>query len=211
MTTKRFFFVIVICLSEISSFSQSIDKNQRRFTYSFSTPIVNNYRISTPDSIINNTSFLGLTLGVGYYYNNRNYFDLRIGGTISNEVPIPVGVDHVGGYETYSSTFIDFTTNHVITNVLKNRIHCFGGINYTRYSFSNRYTASLFPNYVDTTVYSDSRNTLGLTAGFKFRIFNHWLVGFKANSSVYNFDTNSFEYNHIMYVDFIFRFWSRRD
>ncbi len=152
-----------------------------------------------------------MTVGLGYYYNEKNYFDLRIGATTSNEIPLPVGIDHFGSYDVYNSVFLDITTNHVVHGFLNNRFHYTIGLDYTQYKFHRWYEATVSPDSTNLLFYSKTKFTMGLTTGLKFRVFPHWLLGVKLNTSIYEFKNSSWEYNHIGYLEIIFRFGSRRD
>lgn len=198
-------------IGSLQSYSQKSEVADRRFTFSITTPLINNYHIMIADSAHKNDSYFGLIFGAGYYFNEKNYLDLHIGMTVSNELPVPMAVEYEGAHDSYSSLFADFTTNHVVHGFLQNRLHYSVGLNYTRYIFNSDYEVMLPNDSVAIENLFVSKNTMGGTAGLKFRVVHHWLIGAKINASFYEFDDHTWEYNHIAYLEIIFRFWSRKD
>jgi outer membrane protein assembly factor BamA len=158
-----------------------------------------------PDTVLNNTSFLGLTIGIGYYHNDKNFINLIFGATISNENPIPVGIDYVELHEQYNTLFIGLSTNHRISLFLKNKLSYSLGLNYIDYKVLN------YRDAYDTSYYTINKSTLGLSIGLEYQIIRYFSVGMKLKSSLYNFSSNTFEYNHIAYLDFIFRLGAKRE
>jgi hypothetical protein len=199
---------VLMFLTLFSNAQNSSPKDSSRFTLSVSIPFINGYKLNFTDSVLTSTSFYGLSLGIGYYFNNKSYIDLKMGTTTS--APMPLGGDYLeppNYYERFNSKFIDLTYNHVIYSFWERRVHYTLGLNFTNYSYKKHF----YDTVIDITVYSMSKNTLGITGGVKFRVFPHFLVGCKINSSFYNLSKGVFEYNHLVYLDIILRFGSKRD
>lgn len=194
-----------------SGLSQTKHTDNRRILFFASLPTINSYYLTIDDNAHKNTSFLGLGSGVGYYYKDNNYLDLQIGATVSNGVPLPVGVDHFGPYDSYFSAFIDISQNQVVQNFLKNRLTYNYGVGYVHYNYVKWYESPVIPDSTQLVSYSHSKNTLGLNCGLHFRVFPHWSIGFRYNSSVYNFIESKWQYNHIGFLELVFRFGTKRD
>jgi hypothetical protein len=152
-----------------------------------------------PDTLFNNTSFLGITAGFGYYYNDKNFVNLVGGGTISSELPIPIGFDYEGLRTQYNTLFIVLSTNHRISSILKNKLSYSYGVNFTKYEILN------FLDSSDSTYFTINKSTLGISLGIEYRAIKYFSVGLKLSSSIYNFSEERFQYNHLAYIDFIFR------
>jgi hypothetical protein len=201
---RGFISFVLFFLINLYAYSQESEKKLSRFTFSLSIPMIHNNLLVMPDSVLNNTSFLGFSAGLGYYYDEENYIELLCGATISNEVPFPMAVDHDGSYESYNTSFIGLTTNHVVSSFLKKRLHYSIGLNYTYYDMT------FFQDVINSPDISFNKRTLGATMGLKYNVFKHLAVGLKLNTSLYNFSSSKFEYNHLAYLDFIFRFGTKR-
>jgi hypothetical protein len=197
------FLIINIC--DLCLEGQASENKLSRLVYYFSIPIVHNDILTLPDSILNDTKFLGFTVGIGYYLRDVDYVSITFGTTISNGVPFPMAVDQIDNYYWLNSGFIELSNNHVVHAFLKNKLQYLLGINYTYYD--------VYYHPVDPyeSIPPLDKSTLGITLGIKYRTFRHWMVAIKLNSSLYNFTSNTFEYNHIAYLDFIYRFGSKRD
>lgn len=81
---------------------------------SISFPYVNNFNLS-PDGESRKDSwgFLGMTLGVDYYYKNKSFVSISLSGVIDYEIPIPVGMDYDGGQsENMYSLSLVLANNH---------------------------------------------------------------------------------------------------
>jgi hypothetical protein len=161
--------------------------------------MVHNNILSMPDTLLNNTGFLGITAGVGYYYNNKNFINLVCGGTISSDLPIPIGIDYEGLRTQYNTLFIVLSTNHRISSFLNSKLSYSYGMNYTKYEVLNFLYSS------DSTYYTINKSTLGISLGIEYRAIRYFSVGLKLNSSIYNFSEKRLQYNHLAYIDFIFR------
>ena len=196
---RAFTVAVLIIIFRICSYSQEPEKLINRLNFSFSIPLVHNNVLSMPDTLFNNTSFLGITAGVGYYYNNKNFINLLCGGTISSDLPIPIGVDYEGLRTQYNTLFIVLSTNHRISSFLKNKLSYSYGMNYTKYEVLN------FLNSSDSTYSTINKSTLGISLGIEYRAIRFFSVGLKLSSSIYNFSQGRFQYNHLAYIDFIFR------
>ncbi len=186
--------------------SQTSKNKLNRFTFSISIPIVHNDVFTMPDSIINNTKYLGLTVETGYYLSKKDYIGITLGSIISNGFPFPIAVYPRGiSYYWYNSRFIELSNNHVIHSFLENKLHYLLGINYAYHD------VTYHPDIPDAQILSFAKSTIGVSVGLKYHAFKHWMVGLKLNSSLYNFTAKSLEYNHIAYIDFIYRFGSKKD
>ena len=71
-------------------------------------------------------------------------------------------------------------------------------MNYTKYEVLNFLSS-------DSTYYTINKSTLGIFFGIEYRAIKYFSVGLKLNSSIYNFSEERLQYNHLAYIDFIFR------
>ena len=89
--------------------------------------------------------------------------------------------------------------SELLSIILKNKLSYSYGMNYTEYEVLNVFNLS------DSTYYSINKNTLGIFLGIEYRAIKYFSVGLKLNSSIYNFSDEKLQFNHLAYIDFIFR------
>ena len=159
---RAFTVGVLIIFITIYSYSQEPEKLINRLNFSFSIPLAHNNVLSMPDTLFNNTSFLGITAGVGYYYNDKNFVNLVGGGTISSELPIPIGFDYEGLRTQYNTLFFVISTNHRISSILKNKLSYSYGVNFTKYEILN------FLDSSDSTYFTINKSTLGISLGIEY-------------------------------------------
>jgi len=116
-------------------------------------------------------------------------------------IPIPAPYDVMGEYERSFGSYIDILHGFDIHRFSFNY-----GLSISRYSYYKRITEELFPNYVDSLLYSKTENRLGLSFSSKFKITKHFSCGIKYIPSIYTLKSNEFRYGHFLFFDIAMNF-----
>ena len=81
------------------------------FEISLSLPYANSFVVRTSDGFYSSQGFLGIGIGLQYYYGNNNYISFYGGGSMDHPVPFPVGVDYFREHEEVNISFLSLR-NH---------------------------------------------------------------------------------------------------
>lgn len=166
-----------------------------------SIPEGNSFIINKETHIGNSFGFLGITTGVDYYYKDKKYLGIGAGTLTDFIIPVPAPYDVMGEYERSFGSYIDLIHGFDIKRFSFNY-----GLSFSKYSYYKRITEELFPNYVDSLLYSKTENRIGLSISSKFKITNYFNCGIKYVPSFYTLNTNEFRYGHFLFLDIAINF-----
>lgn len=166
-----------------------------------SIPEGNSFVINKETHIGNSFGFLGITTEVDYYYSDKKYFGIGAGTLTDFIIPIPAPFDMMGEYERSFGSYLDFLHGFDIHRFSFNY-----GLSVSKYSYYKRITEELFPNYVDSLLYSKIENRIGLSFSSKFKVTNYFNLGIKYVPSFYTLKSNEFRYGHFLFFDIAFNF-----
>lgn len=173
-----------------------------------STPLVNTfYRKPPGESAKSATGFLGITVGMEYYYTPRRYLSINSGAAINFLAPVPAPVHREGVYEDFSSRWLGLTDNIVIK-----RFHLGYGLQYSWNTWQRSVSdISEFP----ITIPQDSRTrhsqALGVTVQAYHQISRFLLVGVVYRPTVLNIRPQTeFLYEHLISLDMAWKIQLRR-
>ena len=166
-----------------------------------SVPEGNSFVINKQTHIGKSFGFLGLTTEADYYYRDRKYFGIGAGTLTDFIIPVPAPFDAMGEYERSFGSYFDLLHG----NDFK-RFTVSYGLNFSKYSYYKRYTGELFPEYVDTLIYSKVEKRAGLSFSAVYR-FNEYLnAGIKYLPSFYTISPGEFRYGHFLFLDLAINF-----
>lgn len=171
------------------------------FNIKLSIPEGNFFVINKKTHIGNSFGFLGITTELDYYYKDKRYIGIGAGTLTDFIIPFPAAYDVEGEYERSFGTYFD-----ILNGIDIRRFSFDYGFSVSKYQYYKRLTAELFPNYVDSLLYSKEETRIGLSFSSRFKIKNYFNVGLKYIPSFYTIDTNAFRYGHILFFDVAFNF-----
>lgn len=166
-----------------------------------SIPEGNSFIINKETHIGNSFGFLGLTSEIDYYYKNKKYFGIGAGVLTDFIIPIPAPYDVMGEYERSFGSYLDLLHGFDFHRFSFNY-----GISVSKYSYYKRITEELFPNYIDSLLYSKRENRIGLSISSKFKITNYFNCGIKYVPSFTTLKSNEFRYGHFLFLDVAINF-----
>ena len=166
--------------------------------FHISLPYINNFVLQpTNQAYKNNTGWIGLGLGLDYYYKSRQYISLFASAV--TDVPAPMGpIDYFGSYETMSSMFIGLSNNYKINNLMLGY-----GLSLSR----NTWVYNYIPDEYEVEPNSKSIFNTNYALGFIFPMYYQFDKSFFAGviyrPTFYRFsESNPFKYEHLISIDF---------
>lgn len=166
-----------------------------------SVPEGNSFVINKQTHIGNSFGFLGLTTQVDYYYEDQNYFGIGAGTLTDFIIPVPAPYDVAGEYERTFGSYLDLLHGNDFRRFSVNY-----GLNISKYSYYKRFTGELFPEYIDTLIYSKVEKRIGLSLSTVYRFTNYFNVGIKYLPSFYTINPGDFRYGHFLFLDIAINF-----
>jgi hypothetical protein len=166
------------------------------FCLTFPTPYTNSFRVGTDKGYYESFGFMGLGIGMEYYYRDNQYLSLSAGGAGDFPVPFPAPYDFFGERQNSSTQFISFRNNLILGSFN------FGyGIQCSNQSWriSNRAIANFVARRVDNKF-------LGLSFSSQFRVIKNIGIGLLYQPSLLNINSKpTLEYQHFISMEFIFK------
>jgi hypothetical protein len=145
----------------------------------------------------NNLSFFGISAGVDYYYQKKQF--INITGTLISSVPIPFPApfDFSGEYDRVHSSYLSVSNNHHI-----HRFTVGYGLSYSydtwRHGYSSRFNA--LPPVREPV--KKSHPSAGLLTSVYYHTGPRFKVGVVYRPSLYSFgDVDAFQYQHLISID----------
>jgi len=167
------------------------------FSFNFSIPYINGYYIRTIDDYYANAGFMGIETGLDYYYKDKRYICLNIGGAISSIVPFPAAVKYSGEVQTAGVTFVNLRDNYCI-----GRFDFGYGLNLSK---SNWYKTNYGDSIAERQHYSSTG--LGLSLNTQFKIGPHFRIGALYQPNILQFEHGPIiDYQHHMSIELVWKF-----
>ncbi|HPT15065.1 MAG TPA: hypothetical protein PK796_09775 [Bacteroidales bacterium] len=174
---------------------------QGTLSFKLSVPEANSFVINKQTHIGKTFGFLGITCGADYYYKDKQYIGMGMGGLTDFIMPVPAPVDYLGEYERSFGSYLDLLHGHDYR-----RFSGSYGLNISKYSYYKRYTGDLYPQYVDTLIYSKIETRAGLSFSAVYRFSEYASAGIKYLPSFYTFSPGEFRYGHFLFLDLAINF-----
>lgn len=161
----------------------------------FSLPYINIFEQRPEgEGIKRNTGFIGFSVGLDYYHSKRQYLSLTGSTVMDFMLPFPAPIYHGSPYEQLYSNYLALTNNH-----MAGRFSLGYGLSYG----NNRWLHSERTFGAQTI---KSNTFLGFSAPIYFRVGRTFHLGFIYRPSFLNLNTNKLQYEHLMSVDFAWKF-----
>ncbi len=170
-------------------------------SYKLSVPEGNSFVINKQTHIGKSFGFLGITGEGCYYYRDRRFFGVGAGMLTDFIIPVPAPYDVEGEYERSFGSYLDLLHG----NDFK-RFSFSYGLNISKYSYYKRYTGELYPEYIDTLLYSKVETRAGLSFSTVYRFNEYASAGIKYLPSFYTFGPGEFRYGHFLFLDLAINF-----
>jgi len=170
-------------------------------SFKLSVPEGNSFVINKQTHIGKSFGFLGITGEGCYYYRDRQFFGVGAGMLTDFIIPVPAPYDVEGEYERSFGSYLDLLHG----NDFK-RFSFSYGLNISKYSYYKRYTGELYPEYVDTLLYSKVETRAGLSFSTVYRFNEYASAGIKYLPSFYTFGPGEFRYGHFLFLDLAINF-----
>lgn len=146
-----------------------------------------------------NIGFWGIGLGVDYYYNARQFINLKASAVTDFFVPFPAAVDIKGLNELMSSSYLALSNNHKIKNFSLGY-----GLSFERNTWNLRYFGSR-PDTLTTDQQprKKSNNAIGFVFPVYYQTGRSFYVGMIYRPTIFRIATNTqFAYEHLISIDF---------
>jgi hypothetical protein len=148
-----------------------------------------------------NTGFWGVTLGLDYFYNDKQFLNLSATAVSDFFLPIPAVVDLSGEFEFMGSTYLSLSNNHKIQ-----RLSLGYGISYTRNTWQFKYIDRFDPPSPTREPVKKSWNSFGLFFSSYYQIGRRFNFGIVYRPSFIRPNTaDIFKYEHLISIDFAWR------
>jgi len=184
------------------NFAQRFPKRKGQWDLILSLPHINSFFLKPNgegDKV--NTGFLGLSMGLEYFYKNNRYLSLSANAVSDFFLPVPAAVDNWGEYELMTSSWISLTQNYKM-----NRFRLGYGINYSMNTWDLQYDEP--PGGIPPTRAPETKSTksLGLTFNVYHQVKRNFFIGLIYRPTlIRTFPAVEFKYEHLFSVDFGWR------
>jgi hypothetical protein len=168
-----------------------------------SIPESNQFYLNKGKGYGNAFGFLGISVGLEYYYSDRYCLNADIGTLTDFMIPFPAPIDHMGPYNQSFARYADLQIGRDLR-----KSHFDFGVQYTRTAYYERETVELFPVYIDTLRYFKTQKNIGFALSSYYRILPNLNIGLNYYPSILNWDTKKVEthYSHLLFFEIMFRF-----
>jgi hypothetical protein len=172
-----------------------------------SYPHFNSFMLSPQEETkANSNGFLGIALGLDYYYSSLRYLSLKTYGIMDFFLPFPAPVMRLGSYQIISSGGFEFSHHH-----------CLGwlalgyGFLYQHYSWLKN-TATTKEDFGPYTIERSSYPALGAVGSIYFQVTRKFHVGMVYRPTFYRPSRlDKYNYEHTLSIDFAWKFLLNRN
>ncbi len=201
-SNKRFSYPKRVYLNSSDSKNEFFNYSQKdrsgQWQIHLSLPYINSFSLSPQiDSRRLNTGFLGLSLGLDYYYQNHRFINASITTVTDFFMPLPVPVTVEGEYEQMSSDYLSLSHNHRFERL------SFGyGLALSWNSWSQSYLGATDPIAPISLPVSTQNFALGLHFPLYFEVLPHFQIGIIYRPTLYRpMMLERFQYEHLISLD----------
>jgi hypothetical protein len=180
---------------KLNYFGDPYKKNDLYFH--FGLPHINSYLIRPENEEKKKfTRFFGISLGLDYFIENKQFLNFTGWSTAGVPVPIPAAITLEYPFQYVSSTFLSISNNHVI-----NRLSFGYGLSFSKNNWEFR----------DKFIQENNKNKTSKAIGFVFpsylRLSKHTQLGLVYRPSFYSqSQSNSFKYEHLISYELAYKF-----
>ncbi|MCX2743094.1 hypothetical protein OO013_04415 [Mangrovivirga sp. M17] len=167
-----------------------IDNYTGKVFWNISIPYINNFSVSYPDKRINDTGFMGISVGFDYYYKDNSFINLTGGGIVNYFVPAPIPVFAPVNYDQISSSYFSLSHNHKI----KRHKLGYGVV----YSMDNvKPEEEGYDDYMPRL----TNKSLGLVGSYYYQLGRAFHLGFVYRPTFISLDQFESSYQHSISLD----------
>lgn len=183
-------------------FRYSQSNNKGELHLHFSLPHFNFFRMAPEgETVGNNTSFWGLTVGIDYYHSKNQFVNLGFSYALGFVFPVPASVRFDGEVEFGSTKYISLSNNHKI-----GKITIGYGLSYGRNTWDYAYY-TLADHFTGPSEFvTKSHNLLGFVFPAYFQLGKRFNLGLVYRPTFYRPSlTNKYAYEHLISIDFAWK------
>jgi hypothetical protein len=164
-----------------------------------SLPYINSFLLRPEmESVKNNFGFMGIGVGLEYYYKERRFINLSASVAINFLLPFPAPIDYSGEVEMASTSFVSLTQNHKI-----NRFSFGYGLTFGSNNWAWRYIDRFEPPPPTRAEAERSHEVLGLAFPVSFQRRKRFYFGMVYRPTFLRISTKkTFGYEHLISIDF---------
>jgi hypothetical protein len=180
-----------------------MEDREKKFFTTVSMPHINSFQMKpNAESQKINTGFWGFSLGVEYYYKKHKSMAIKANTVTDFFLPIPAAVDLFGEHQSLSSSYLSFTDNWQ-----KKRFLLGYGLSFAKNTWRLTYIDRFDPPPPTRDPVKKSHYSLGLIGNSYYQLGKHFNLGLIYRPSFIRFGVDdSFRYEHLISVDFLYRF-----
>lgn len=175
------------------------------FNLKISIPEGNSFVLNKGSHIGNAFGFLGITTGLDYYYRDKEYIGVGAGTLTDFIIPIPAPYDVFGEYERSFGAYYD-----LLHGLDMHRFSINYGLSISKFSYYKRILAEIFPNYIDSVLYSGKEFRYGFSFSTKFKFSPYLHAGIKYLPSFKTIHARENQYGHLLFLDLACNFEIKR-
>ncbi len=165
-----------------------------------SVPHINSFLLN-PDNEKNpkiNTGFWGLTIGLDYYHDSKQFLNLSVSGVSDFFLPVPAAVDISGEYELMTSTYLSLSNNHRIERWIIGY-----GISFSKNTWDFRYYDNFNPPPPTRDPIKRTNYGLGFIFPLHIELGENLIMGVVYRPTIFRFSSiNSIDYEHLISFEF---------
>ncbi len=169
-------------------------------------PYINNFSLQPKgEGNKSSTGFMGIGIGMDYYYNNNQFLNISTGAAMDFPLPFFAPIDHVGNYEVMGSMYVNVTNNHHF-----NRFTVGYGIGFSR-NFWNLNEGIFDNDKPMRDAVHKNNSALGLVFSSHYRIGQKFNIGLTYRPSPISLtDNQTFLYEHMLSLELVWKFRIRK-
>ncbi|MFB6318634.1 hypothetical protein [Saccharicrinis sp. FJH54] len=145
--------------------------------------------------------FLGLSLGLEYYFRDKQAVNAKVGVLGDFILPFPAPYDEYGPTQHVSAFFSDFTISRDLY-----RLHYGIGMHYFQSYFRRSEIVEIAPDLINYGYHIERQNSIGPALTGYYRMSPNFNIGLNYYPSMFNWDRHEFNvhYTHLLFLDLIF-------
>ncbi len=153
---------------------------------------------------VNNAGCMGISGGLDYYYKPFQFVNFSGAIALTYDAPIPMPLEYFGSYETANTKYVSFSNNHRFYFL------SFGyGLSFSQNVWN--YNSGIFLENFGSLDVHKKNYALGFVFPLYFKIGHVFNLGFIYRPSFYcPYSVQPFKYEHLMSVDFAWKFRVKR-
>ena len=177
-------------------------RNDNFLNLTVSLPYTNHFYIRTNNRRRSaEFGFFGLSSGLEYYTQPNNYLSMQMGIALDYPAPVPASIHYDEAYQIATAVF-----SNLRYAVRREKIHVGAGLSYQYLRWK----------YIDNSLGSNitiARNNhgLGLSLAAHYNTAKYFYVGVVYQPLVVNLSDNTFDYQHFLAMEFVYKIPLKRN